>query len=273
MMENVRFHGIRPYTTAVLHGGPGAPGEVAPVARRLARAAGVLEPLQTASSVDGQVEELRAAIESHANIPVILIGWSWGAILAFITASRYHRLVKKLILLSSAPFLDKYADNIMQTRLSRLSEDERAELQKIMKEHESSDADRSRRIFARFGELMSKADSYDALDLEDEVVEYQPEINQSVWSEASRLRKSGALVEMALKIRCPVTAIHGDYDPHPWQGVSEPLSPVLKSFHMTVLEKCGHTLWAERHAADRFYQILQSEVLDTQGAISAAESL
>lgn len=265
MIENVRFYGIRPYTTAVLHGGPGAPGEMAPVARRLASAAGVLEPLQTASAVDGQVEELRAVIEKHANIPVILIGWSWGALLAFITASRYQRLVRKLILLSSAPFLDKYAENIMKTRLSRLSEDERAELQKIMKEHKTADGDEAKRVFARFGELMSKADSYDALDLGDEVIEYQPEINQSVWSEAGRLRKSGALVEMAGEIRCPVTAIHGEYDPHPWQGVSEPLSPVLKSFHMIVLEKCGHTLWAERQAADLFYQILLAEVMDAQG--------
>ena len=43
----------------VVHGGPGACGEMAPVARRLASARGVLEPIQTALSLEGQVEELR----------------------------------------------------------------------------------------------------------------------------------------------------------------------------------------------------------------------
>ncbi len=78
-MDNLRFYGSPPFRVAVLHGGPGAPGEMAPVAQELAHERGVLEPLQTAETVDGQVEELRAVLETHANLPVTLIGWSWGA--------------------------------------------------------------------------------------------------------------------------------------------------------------------------------------------------
>lgn len=45
--EKLRTYGQAPFKGAVLHGGPGAPGEMAPVAKELARFCGVLEPLQT----------------------------------------------------------------------------------------------------------------------------------------------------------------------------------------------------------------------------------
>ncbi|MHA2061833.1 MAG: alpha/beta fold hydrolase, partial [Candidatus Sifarchaeia archaeon] len=34
-MKNLRIYGNKPFNIAVLHGGPGAPGEMAPVAREL----------------------------------------------------------------------------------------------------------------------------------------------------------------------------------------------------------------------------------------------
>jgi hypothetical protein len=52
-MDNLRKYGREPYTLALIHGGPGAPGEMAPVARELSRAYGVLEPLQTATTLNG----------------------------------------------------------------------------------------------------------------------------------------------------------------------------------------------------------------------------
>ena len=75
-MRNVRTHGSAPFNAAVIHGGPGAAGEMAPVAARLAEIRGVLEPLQTATTVDGQVEELKVTLEKHGELPVSLIGFS-----------------------------------------------------------------------------------------------------------------------------------------------------------------------------------------------------
>ncbi len=57
-MPNLRKYGNKPFKLAVIHGGPGAPGEMAPVARELSSIMGVLEPLQTATSLEGQVQEL-----------------------------------------------------------------------------------------------------------------------------------------------------------------------------------------------------------------------
>jgi pimeloyl-ACP methyl ester carboxylesterase len=89
----------------------------------------------------------------------------------------------------------------------------------------------------------------------------QTDIYQSVWKEASHLRQTGELLQLGKKILCPVVALHGDWDPHPAKGVSEPLQATLKSFQFTLLENYGHKPWIEKRAKDKFYSILE-EVID-----------
>ncbi len=97
-MKPVRKWGPGPYPVAVIHGGPGAPGEMAHVARELSGIKGVLEPFQTEKSLEGQIQELRLALSEHCQVPVTLIGFSWGAFLSWMVAARYPELVRKLIL-------------------------------------------------------------------------------------------------------------------------------------------------------------------------------
>jgi pimeloyl-ACP methyl ester carboxylesterase len=256
-MQNLRIYGNKPFTIAVLHGGPGASGEMAPVARELSSGRGVLELLQTAASLDGQVQELREVLKENADLPITLVGWSWGAWLGFIFAARHHPSVKKLILVASAPFEEKYAANIMQTRLGRLKEEERAEALSLVKAlNDPAIVDKDTPL-ARFGELISRADSYDPLPYDSELLECRYDIYRNVWEEASEMRSSGRLLELGKKIRCPVIAIHGGYDPHPYEGVKTPLSHILKDFRFILLEHCGHRPWVERAARDRFYKVLK----------------
>lgn len=64
-MKNLRKYGKPPFNIAVIHGGPGAPGEMAPVARELSSYCGVLEPLQTEASLEGQVRELYGILKKE----------------------------------------------------------------------------------------------------------------------------------------------------------------------------------------------------------------
>jgi pimeloyl-ACP methyl ester carboxylesterase len=258
-MQNLRKYGNEPFKVAVIHGGPGAPGEMAPVARELSSIKGILEPLQTATTVEGQVKELKAVLEKNAEFPVTLIGFSWGALLSLIFAARYPSFVKKLILVGSAPYEEKYASKIMETRMSRLGEKERNEAISLMKALNNPAAKNKHSLMLRLGTLISKADSYDPMPHEDEILECQHEVYQRVWEQAQELRSSGNLLELGKKIQCPVVAIHGDYDPHPAEGVKEPLSHTLKDFRFILLEKCGHRPWLERSARNKFYDILKEE--------------
>jgi pimeloyl-ACP methyl ester carboxylesterase len=261
-MKNLRKYGKKPYTVAVIHGGPGAPGSIAPVARELAKNRGVLEPLQTKDSLEGLVEELRAVLEKSTDLPAVLIGHSWGAWLSYIVAARYPALVKKLILVGSGPFEQKYADNIEGERLTRLTEGERVETFKLIEIINGAATGEKNKAIERYGELMAKADTYDALppEKEPEPLAASEEINRRVWAEAKELRASGELLKLGKKIACPVIAIHGDYDPHLAAGVREPLARVLKDFRFVLLEKCGHEPWLERYAKDEFYNIVENEL-------------
>lgn len=131
---NPRKYGSGPFCVAVVHGGPGATGEMAPVARRLSARRGVLEPMQTACTLPAQAEEL---------------------------------------------------------------------------------------------------------------------------------------LELGRRIVCPVTAIHGDWDPHPYKGVSEPLQETLKSFRFILLESCGHKPWIERREREKFFSVLEEEILE--GVIDSSQ--
>ncbi len=259
-LKNPRTYGKPPFTVVLVHGGPGAGGEMAPVARELASERGILEPIQTKASLAGQIEELRGAIETAGSLPVTVVGFSWGAWLGLLCAARYPELVKKLILVSSGPYEARYASQILQTRLERLSEDDKAELVKAMDLLNSPSAGDKDAAFARFGAIFTRADAYDPISGESEAVHHSYAIYRGVWKDAENLRKSGELLELAKQVRCPVVALHGDYDPHPAEGVCTPLSAVVPDFRFILLEKCGHMPWIERQARQSFYTVLRHEL-------------
>jgi pimeloyl-ACP methyl ester carboxylesterase len=257
-MDNPRKYGRAPYSVVLVHGGPGAAGEMQPLACELADNAGVLEPIQTETTIKGQVEELKTIIERSGDPPVTLVGFSWGAWLCCMLAASHQLLVKKLILISSGPFKQKYSELIMQTRLSRLNEAEEKEFRsfcKTMGEASSGELD-----LETFDKLISKTDSFDILPEERGQVHFDLEQYLSIWREAEKLRSSGRLLEIARQVRCPTLAIHGDYDPHPAEGVKEPLSQAIKDFRFVLLKDCGHYPWKERKARSAFYKLLKAEI-------------
>ena len=261
VFPNLRKYGNFPFQVCLVHGGPGAAGEMTPIARELADDTGILEPFQTADSIHGQIEELQDVLESEGDPPIIVIGFSWGAWLSYILAALYPDLVRKLILVSSGPFEEKYAKNIQETRMGRLNEKEKQEAESLMRKIGDPKVDHKNKLFERFGALISQADTYEFIPAESEKLEYRCDIFQKIWPEADALRKSGKLLNLGNNIQCPVVAIHGDFDPHPAKGVQKPLSRILKDFRFILLEKCGHKPWIEKYANERFFQLLHDEII------------
>jgi len=243
-----REYGPPPFPVVVLHGGPGAAGSAAGLARGLSRFVSVLEPMQRADSIAGQIAELHAMLETRAQRPVVLIGWSWGAMLAWMFAATRPADVSKVILVSSAAFDEESAAQIMPTRLGRLEKREREEIAHLTEPLTTES-------LARLTELLDKADDYAPISEPNERIELDAHIYDRVWSEAVRLRRSGELAAMGNRITCPVIAIHGEHDPHPIDGVAR-----LPNVRVITLPRCGHTPWRERFARDQFFQALQSEL-------------
>jgi pimeloyl-ACP methyl ester carboxylesterase len=262
-MISLRVYGNQPYAVALIHGGPGATGEMEPVARELATDFGILEPIQTKTTVDGQVEELKTTLEENTHQPVVLIGFSWGAWLSYIVTAKYPKLVKKLILVGSGPYEPHYLSQIGETRLSRLTQAEQEEYEVIITLLNDPDGEGKSEKFTRLGQLAAKTDRFDAAD----IPYTRPDLGAAagnqfhgVLKEAQEMRSDGSLLEFANQIQCPVVAIHGDYDPHPAAGVQKPLSARLDDFRFIMLANCGHNPWIERQAKDKFYETLRKEI-------------
>ena len=247
-------------SVVLVHGGPGAAGEMTPVAEELSAKFDILEPWQTARTIEGQVEELAKIIKNEAVCPVILMGFSWGAWLICFVAAQYPDIVKKLVLISSAPFEQSCADVIQQKRFERMNAADRQKVRLWTRELQDITNDHRDEILLEIGLSYEKADTFIPLQDVKNDIEFDANIYRQIWPQATQWRREGRLLDLREKIQCPVVALHGDYDPHPAQGVFEPLKH-LASFRFIVLSQCGHKPWVEKLVRERFYDILR-DIID-----------
>jgi pimeloyl-ACP methyl ester carboxylesterase len=256
----IKTYGKEPYKIVLVHGGPGAAGEMESLAKIIPAEYGILEPYQSQLTIDEQIEELKEQITNHTDQPVVLIGYSWGAWLSFLLTARYNALVEKLILVSSGPFKEQYVAQIMMNRLKRLNGVDKKRIKILLNKLNQEIIENKEETLNEFKTILSKADHFKPLR-DDTSIQFDERIYNSIWTEASKLRKSGKLLKQAESITVDVTAIHGDYDPHPYQGVKEPLEGTLEHFRFILLDNCGHKPWIEQEAKDEFVKVLL-EVID-----------
>lgn len=260
-MNNYKLYGKQPYQVAVIHGGPGAAGEMALVAKHLSSQVGVVEPFQRAYHVQEQVSELKDTLAQLCTAPITLIGYSWGAMLSILVAAEYPKTIGKLILVGCPPLESNYAVDINNTRMQRLSVEDQNKFTQIAKAllvtivNKASNQEKVA-IFKDFKPLIDAADTYNPLPIDDtNDVEFNFDIFESVWEEAAAMRDNGEFVQAIKRISCPVIFIHGDYDPHPLDAV-QAAADLCEDARIYVLPDCGHTPWIEKEAQDKFYEIL-----------------
>ena len=255
MYRNPRVYGNPPYSISVIHGGPGAPGQVAPIATELSKDFGVLEPFQTKPSITNQIHELKDIIEISGTKPNILIGHSYGAVLSYLVASKYPDFVERLILVASPPFEAKFATKIMDIRINRLKPDEKNEFYSVLSAINQKSFNLS--IIEKFSQLITKIDSFNPITLDTGTIKIEFDINRKISTEFEELRSSGKLIELGKQITCPVFVIHGTYDPHPIEGILKPFMNVVAISDKKILTNCGHYPWLEVEAKAKFFKILK----------------
>src|SRR5262249_37441773 len=148
-----------------------------------------------------------------------------------------------------------YVARLRETRRQRLHGQDRAAWHAINAALRDPAAEDKDALLARLGALAFLADMYDPLVTGAEAVETitpSGAVFHGVWPTAAEWRRNGTLLALGTHIQCPVVAVHGDYDPHPADGVQQPLSTVLRDFRLVLLQHCGHTPWRERQARDSF---------------------
>lgn len=257
----VRKHGKGPYRIVVLHGGPGAAGSASGLAGLIAQKYGVLEPMQSKYTIKELEEELMEQMEENCCGKVVLTGHSWGAWLAGLFAERFPDKVKKVILIGCGPLDESYVSEIGERRKANMSSKEAEEFDQIMRQLEGGFGKKDEYV-QRLGEICDRADGYLEEEALRDTAEIDGDLYEKIWKEAAGLRKSGKLLGRFQNISCPLVLIQGAADPHPPEGVIQPLRDSSADIKSYVLERCGHMPWREKYAKEKFAEILFTELED-----------
>ena len=215
---------------------------------------------QTALSIKGQSLELQKTLLDHADLPLILIGYSWGALLSLVVTAENPKLVQKLVLIGCPPLEDGYEKAIMEARMRRLSLEEREKFSECIARFETAKGERKHTLFKEIKSWIDRAEGKGRIiEPDDSDEDLQPDIFESILPEVRRFRKEGYFINCAKQISCPVVFFHGELDPHPLEAVKSAAS-IINDSRVEVLKNCGHTPWIEKDVKEVFYKKLCEEM-------------
>jgi pimeloyl-ACP methyl ester carboxylesterase len=240
----------------VLHGGPGAAGYMAPVARGLADSVRVLEPFQRGSgdeplTVARHVADLHELVRCEGARPAI-VGHSWGAMLALSYAAAHPDSAGPLVLIGCGTFDPMARERLHATVEERTDGDLRARIERLTAE--VPDPDERLRVM---GELILPLYSYDLATSGEESELCDARAQDETWRDMVRLQREGVYPAAFAAIKTPVLMLHGAFDPHPGQMIRASLEPFLPQLEYREFERCGHYPWLERSARDEFFSVMR----------------
>lgn len=257
--KRIGIYGDKGPFVIVLHGGPGAPGSAAPLARGLAADFRVFEPWQRGSSdtplsVAVHISDLHQLIRDRCGkVPPALIGESWGAMLALAYAARHPEHIGPIVLVGCGTFAQNARDELIRIRRQRIFDyirkhpEHRSDLKlsmedQVMKWHHMTDS--------YHPETGSSADlAAEPFDLK---------AHTETWADMMRCQNEGRYPRSFTAIRSAVLMLHGAYDPHPGPMISDHLKQYIPHLEYQELAKCGHSPATEKFAKHDFFRILRN---------------
>jgi pimeloyl-ACP methyl ester carboxylesterase len=255
----IREYGSDVEPVIILHGGPAAVEDVAPLARELGKRWHALEPLQRGSGsvpleVRTHVQDLDDVIrERCSGRRPILVGHSWGAMLGLAYAATHPTNISALVLIGCGTF-SLTARLEFQARLdAQLTEADRA----LIAQLQNGEADQDR-CFAALGRLMTQVYGYNLEEIPDVVVDALA--YEETWADMLRLQRDGVYPAAFSAITVPVLMLHGQADPHPGRLIRDDLQKYIPQLEYIELPHCGHSPWLERLAKQSFFDLLNTWV-------------
>lgn len=257
----IRTYGTSGPVVVVLHGGPAAVGEAAPIARGLADSFRVLEPWQRGSgdeplSVSRHVADLHELVETRsADARPALVGESWGAMLALAYAAEHPGSAGPIVLIGCGTFdtvararmqviLEERMDHDLRRRLEHLSEEFTDPGTRLKKRHDLTKA-------------LYMVDPIETNQVEEDTGPFDMRAHTETWEDMLRLQEEGVYPAAFAAIESPVLMLHGAYDPHPGRMVRASLEPYLPQLEYREWTHCGHSPWLEQAVRTEFFAVMR----------------
>ncbi|MHC4904960.1 MAG: alpha/beta fold hydrolase [Planctomycetota bacterium] len=253
----VRHYGDSGAFVLVLHGGPAAPGYMKPVAETLAEKFRVLEPFQRGSSdvpltVARHVQDLQDVITEYCgDEKPLLVGHSWGAMLALAWAAEHPDTAKAIVLVGCGTFDAAARRQMDSIRQQRMDDTFRQRLEQLPLKYPKPDV-----RLAVLGSMYQQLDSVDLIEVKNHLHACDAVAHEQTWADIVRLQSEGVYPAALAAIRCPALMLHGDDDPHPGTMIHNSLKPFLPQLEYVSWPHCGHYPWLEKTAQCPFYTTL-----------------
>ena len=261
-MLKVRSYGTVGPRVIVVHGGPGACGSMAPIARALADSFRVLEPFQSglATTVAEHVADLHEVIQSRSDTAApALVGHSWGAMLSLAYAAAHPDKAGPIVLICSGTF-DLASRNQLSTNMAtRMNDDIRRRFDQVDQLTDPNER------FRALGNLTMELYSHDLATTDQEIDESEPGSNSETWEDMVRQQGEGVYPAAFAAIKSPVLMLHGADDPHPGQMIRESLAPHIPQLEYREWQRCGHYPWLEKSTRDEFFSVLHNWIANHLG--------
>jgi pimeloyl-ACP methyl ester carboxylesterase len=184
----------------------------------------------------------------------MIVGHSWGAMLALAYAASYPNEVRGIVLVGCGTFDQASRDKMNETINKRLDDESR----RLLADLSGKYPDWGDRIKAKY-DLIGRVHDFDVDQPPIEARDIEPfdiKAHNETWNDMLRLQGNGTYPQAFDVIRVPVLMLHGCYDPHPGRMIYESLKPHIRQLQYVELDRCGHEPWRERHARGLFFRIM-----------------
>jgi len=202
------------------------------------------------------------AVRRHLGVEqMVLVGHSWGGLLALFYAAAYPRGVAALVLIGPIGPRQGWDTVFWSALEDRHTTGQRRALARIDEQiaHTRDRRCREELYHQRFNVALASflAPAHRGTDLEME--SYSRQVSVTVMASVHLSRYADPSWERGLaELRAPVTILHGRDDPVPWSVVND-LRQIVPAAKVIPLDDCGHFPWLE--IPDRFEPAIV-EVLD-----------
>ena len=256
----VRRYGKAGPLVLVLHGGPAAVGDVAPIAKGISKSFCAVEPWQRGSgsvplTVARHIADLHElAADVGEDSPLAIVGHSWGAMLALCYAAEYPSKAGPIVLVGCGTF-DQAARNRMQATIEERMDDGLRDHVRRMSTEVADPADRFIRTFKLTRHLFD-SDPINPYPDKEESEPFDIQAHQETWSDMVKLQDDGIYPNAFAAIESPVLMLHGQYDPHPGKMIRDSLLRHLPQLEYHEWERCGHSPWIEKSTREEFFSVI-----------------
>ncbi|HEU4395585.1 MAG TPA: alpha/beta hydrolase, partial [Planctomycetota bacterium] len=215
----VRARGRSGPAVVLVHGGPGAPGEMGPLARALEDRFRVLEPFQREDgdapiTVARHVEDLREVVASlGSDARPAVVGHSWGAMLALAFGAAHPDAASRIALIGCGTF-DPGSRARFREEIARRGGPDLPRRTAEADAIENADA----RLRARAAAL-EPLYFVDPISTDTGLDHVSERAHRESWEDMLRLQAEGVYPAAFATIVRPVLMLHGADDPHPGPAI------------------------------------------------------